>query len=72
MSRNRGASLELTIWCDNCGVEITWAPLIQHERDYCCLDCFEGRPCRCAERMEVEDDRRTAGNSGVPAGAYPG
>lgn len=57
-----------TIWCDGCGIEILWAPLIVGKRDYCCEDCWDGRECRCAERMELEDDRRT--NSSESAQSY--
>jgi hypothetical protein len=46
------------VWCDGCGAEITWAPVLRDERDYCCEDCAEGRPCRCGERMELPDERR--------------
>lgn len=53
-----------TIWCDGCGIEILWAPLTVGKHEYCCEDCWEGRECRCGERMELEDDRRTgAGES---------
>lgn len=47
-----------TIYCDGCGVEITWSPVIIGLRDYCCEDCREGLPCRCGERMEQEEERR--------------
>jgi len=47
-----------TIWCNGCGAEILWAPLIVEGQDYCCQDCREGRPCRCGERMEPDEDRR--------------
>ena len=61
------------VWCDGCGVEIVWPPLIVGERHYCCEDCLEGLPCMCGERMELYDERRTpagvpeAVGSGVPA-----
>lgn len=63
-------SVEETIFCDGCGVEITWSPVIVHPsgkglaayakkpRRYCCLACAKGLPCHCAERMELEDERR--------------
>ncbi len=71
MSRTEGL-----IYCDNCGVEITWAPYLPQrvgrtqvrQIDYCCQECFQGLFCRCGERMEMEDERRTGG--GLPP-AYP-
>jgi hypothetical protein len=56
--------VEGVVWCDNCGVEITWAPLVQvgtvhhHLLHICCQECLEGNPCRCAERMELEEIRK--------------
>jgi len=52
------------LWCDGCGIEITWVPYrISHAResliqDYCCEDCFIGLSCNCGERMEMDDERR--------------
>lgn len=57
------------VWCDGCGVEITWAALVQvgkhhhHVLHYCCQDCLEGRECECGKRLEDEEDmRRPEGN----------
>lgn len=55
-----------TIWCDGCGVEISWAAVVDQQLIYCCIDCQEGLPCRCGERMEMEDERRQPGSPGVP------
>ena len=64
------ASIENTIFCDGCGVEITWSPVLvrntgpgfgllaQRPLRYCCQDCAQGLPCNCAERMELEEERR--------------
>lgn len=52
------SSIEGTIWCDGCGVEITWAPSVAERRRYCCEDCRAGLVCRCGDRLEQEDDRR--------------
>jgi hypothetical protein len=59
-----------TVWCDGCGAEITWNPILASKRRYCCQDCLEGRPCRCGERMELDDDRRPdqAVSSFLPGG----
>ena len=89
MSRSEGV-----IWCDGCGIEITWGPIIrvvrqpclkretQHQDeleeslpvrlylcDYCCLECFQGLPCSCGERMELEDERRS--DQGSPTISNP-
>ena len=57
--------IEEAVWCDGCGVEITWAPHVKGKRKYCCLDCLAERPCHCAERMEMEDERRNARLSSI-------
>ena len=59
MSRSEGV-----IYCDGCGVEITWVPYRYQgqidpiNKDYCCVDCFNGIACHCGERMEMDDERR--------------
>lgn len=47
-----------SIWCKSCGVEITWGAYIVNGQHYCCKDCFEGLPCQCAERMELDEEYR--------------
>jgi hypothetical protein len=56
-----------TCWCDGCGVEITWGPLLKGERTYCCEECLQGWACRCRARQELEDDRRQSNAAAVPA-----
>ena len=51
------------VWCDGCGAEITWSPVVREGRDYCCEDCAAGLPCRCGERMELADERRASGGA---------
>ena len=36
------------ICCDECGVEITWTPIVIEDRPYCCHDCALGLECDCA------------------------
>ena len=50
--------IESTIWCNNCGVEILWGPVINGKRYYCCQECFDGLRCKCAEHMEMDEERR--------------
>lgn len=62
---------ENTVYCDGCGVEITWSPVIRGVHDYCCLDCYEGLSCKCGERLEQEDNRReTKASSQEPSRDY--
>lgn len=44
-------------WCDGCGVEITWGPVLDGERIYCCRDCSQDILCACGERMEIDEDQ---------------
>ena len=53
-------------WCYSCGVEITWGPWLKAEHPYCCQDCLRGYPCRCRERVELEDDRRQSSAAALP------
>lgn len=55
-------------WCDGCGVEITWGPWFKDGRPYCCEDCMRGWPCRCRERVDLEDERRPSASIAVSAG----
>lgn len=41
-----------TLWCDGCGVEIRWKPVVQGQRSYCCNRCLNGEVCDCAEVLE--------------------
>jgi len=48
------------LWCEACGVEITWSAHIIEGHMYCCQECFEGIPCNCDARMALfEEDRRS-------------
>lgn len=65
-------TIEGVLFCDRCGVEITWSPYIvqptptalpeMRRAEYCCQDCAEDRPCHCADRTELDDDRRSPGS----------
>ena len=46
-----------TIFCKNCGVEITGVPVIENGWAYCCLDCFHHLQCECAALFDLEEDR---------------
>lgn len=49
-----------TLFCDGCGAEIAWAPVMIDQRHYCCADCADDRPCTCGMQAEWEDERRNA------------
>ena len=59
-----------TTWCDGCGVEITWGPVLDGNRTYCCQDCAQGIPCECGERMEMNDERRNIGAASTANTGY--
>jgi hypothetical protein len=69
------AKIEGVVFCDGCGTEITWSPIVlpgggpsTHRRagHFCCIDCADGRPCRCSERMEFDDEPREHGKISLP------
>ena len=47
-----------TIYCTNCGVEITWLPEVKNGWPYCCRDCSTSLTCECAGLLELEEDRQ--------------
>lgn len=64
--------IEEAVWCDGCGVEISWGPVVVGDRKYCCQDCAAGWPCDCGTRLEIEDERRSSQNSSpLASGGYP-
>ncbi len=58
MSDDLGARKE-SVWCDGCGVEVTWAPVRAGERYDCCQDCRDGLQCDCRQRQELDADERS-------------
>jgi hypothetical protein len=52
--------IEETIFCDGCGVEITWAPFSVGKRHYCCQDCLYGLCCDCESLEEQEEPAKQA------------
>ncbi len=59
------AKINDTVFCDGCGAEITWSPVLKGNQKFCCKDCSEGLECHCGDRMELEDDRRGSGYEGL-------
>ena len=39
--------IEGVLYCDGCGAEILGAPHVWKEKNYCCIDCFNGVACNC-------------------------
>jgi hypothetical protein len=58
---------EDTTWCDGCGVEITWGPVLAEGLTYCCRDCSHGYSCACGERMELDEEQRSVESASTPA-----
>lgn len=61
------AKIQGSVFCDNCGVEITWTPYYltpktpqpgYRRSEYCCQECAEGYRCKCSERALLEEERR--------------
>lgn len=46
-----------THFCVGCGCEISISVYVVSGRLYCCEDCYHHLPCRCSERMELEDEQ---------------
>jgi hypothetical protein len=57
-----------TILCDGCGVEITWSPVVSNDRLFCCVECQQGLPCTCGDRMEEEDEHRDSVSAIIDSG----
>ena len=62
-------AIEGTIFCNNCGVEITWAPIVVKGCHFCCHDCLNHLQCECGDRMEFEEERRQSENIPVIPGS---
>lgn len=58
---------EQTVFCDGCGAEIGWVPVIVKHHRYCCSDCAEDRTCTCGMQAEWEDERRDKEVAGMEA-----
>ena len=52
-------SYQDTLWCDGCGVEISWEPVVKDKYEYCCKLCSQGEKCSCEE---PEEEYSTPGN----------
>lgn len=49
--------IEDTLFCDGCGAEVIWAPVVSGSHYFCCQDCRDGLECSCGDRMEHDDER---------------
>jgi hypothetical protein len=41
-----------TVWCDGCGIEISWEPIEKGQLFFCCQNCLDGEQCRCGDEEE--------------------
>lgn len=55
-----------TLWCDGCGVEIRWRPILKDQRSYCCQRCLNGEVCNCADVLD-EYTSASVKQPGIPA-----
>ena len=55
-----------TLWCDGCGIEITWLPTSKGPLLYCCEDCANGIRCDCDQHVE-DPEYRTVNSSSILA-----
>jgi hypothetical protein len=39
--------MDRVLRCANCGIVIAWRPTTVDGKQFCCLGCAEGGPCRC-------------------------
>lgn len=58
------------IWCDGCGVEISCGCVVVGGRRFCCQDCAHGIPCRCGERMEMDEGYRNSTSASIATSGY--
>jgi hypothetical protein len=56
----RVEAVEHSVFCDGCGVEITWVPIVSGGRRYCCSLCTRGGDCGCGYAVENEDEEGPA------------
>lgn len=56
------------VWCDGCGAEVSWAPVVARDGQYCCDDCAAGLWCACRERTSLDLDERVSPPPGMPLG----
>jgi hypothetical protein len=52
----RVETVEHGAFCEGCGVEITWAPILSEGRRYCCALCARGGDCGCGYAVEDEEE----------------
>jgi hypothetical protein len=52
--------VEGTLWCEGCGVDMTWTPVLAQGKRYCCAQCAAGCPCECGYALEDEEEEGPA------------
>jgi hypothetical protein len=52
--------VEHALYCEGCGVEMTWAPILSEGRRYCCAVCARGGECGCGYSVEDEEEEGPA------------
>lgn len=59
-----------TIFCDGCGVEITWSPIIVGDHKFCCQDCRNGLTCDCGNWLDADEHERSNKNTTIQSLPY--
>ena len=50
-----------TLWCDGCGIEISWEPVEKGSLFFCCQNCMDGEKCHCV----VEEEEYPPSGQGI-------
>jgi hypothetical protein len=53
----RVEAVEHGVFCDGCGVEITWVPILSDGRRYCCALCTRGATADAATQSKMKTKR---------------
>jgi hypothetical protein len=64
--------VEGTLWCDGCGVDMTWAPHVVGGKQYCCVQCAGGDTCECGYAQENEEEGGKASHRWASLGGIQG
>jgi hypothetical protein len=57
---NRVMAVPHELYCDGCGVEVTWTPILAVGRRFCCHLCAAGGDCGCGYAVEDDEEEGPA------------
>jgi hypothetical protein len=55
-----GKAVAQEMYCEGCGVEVTWTPILAGGRRYCCPLCAAGGKCGCGYAVEDDEEEGPA------------